>query len=245
MGGHNAGEVASRMAVELVSQHLCTWWRKGIAHRTGFVLGIQEAIAQANTYIHQTSQHDKIYHGMGSTLTAAGIYDGAVFFAQVGDSRGYCIRANTITQMTRDQSVNGALAAGIGLSADQLQNPQSQHVLLQALGPESQISIPVSFTDLRQGDWVLLCSDGLTNMVSEEEIKDVVCTEHEPRAVCQTLIDLANSNGGRDNITVIAARCQSPNLLPPNPEEEFGPKEFLYRPWWDRFLWWRKKDDSR
>ncbi|MBI3303973.1 MAG: serine/threonine-protein phosphatase [Deltaproteobacteria bacterium] len=241
MGGHNAGEVASHMAVEAVSQRLCRRWNRGISRRQTFVLALQEAILRANACIHQASQEDNTRRGMGTTLTAAGVYDGAVCFAQVGDSRGYLIRANVMTPMTRDQSLEAKLEVESEAAGVRVTKPLMQHVLVQALGPEPQVTVPVSFAELRRGDWVLLCSDGLTNMVSEKEIADIVSKTAEPRAVCQALIAVANENGGRDNVTVVTARCNGLGLPLPNPEENPSMQDFVTRPWWQRLVLWGHK----
>jgi protein phosphatase len=243
MGGHQAGEVASRMAVEIVSQHLRTRWDEGIPHRQAFVLALQEAVVQANAHIYQASQKHETCRGMGTTLTAAGMYDGAVFFAQVGDSRGYIIRANALTQMTRDQSLGAKLATESNPHSGYTRRQQFQHVLLQALGPEPQITAAVSFTDLCRGDWLLLCSDGLTNMVTHEEIENLVSQTPDPQVVSQALLAAANKHGGHDNITVITARCDGAGLPPPGSKAKPRPQEFVPRAWWRRFLPWHYRSE--
>lgn len=164
MGGHEAGEIASRMAVETVSRYVSLSLAN--AHRPSrrrFVDILKEAVVRANTAIYDASQANAHRQGMGTTLTAAGVYDDAAFFAQVGDSRAYVLRTNTIVRMTRDQNLAAELAdTGRENSAQPLPSPY-QNVLLQALGTEPEVTVPVSFLELRQGDWIVICSDGLTS----------------------------------------------------------------------------------
>ena len=239
MGGHEAGEVASYMAVQAVSQRLRAWSGRHRPCRRLFVVALRKAIAHANTLIYQASQQADGYRGMGTTLTAAGVYDGAVFFAQVGDSRGYLLRANTIARMTQDQTLMAELEAAEDVDCVPPGYPL-QHVLLQALGPEERVSIPVSFVELRRGDWVLLCSDGLTSVVADEEIRDIVSKTTDASTVCQTLIRIANERGGRDNITVVVARCDGPGLPLPSVRDEPRAQQFVAGAWWRWLLSWRR-----
>jgi protein phosphatase len=244
MGGHEAGEVASRLAIETVSQRLRMRWGWNLSRRQAFVLALQEAIVHANARIYQANQENDRCRMMGTTLTAAGVYDGAVFFAQVGDSRGYLLRSNTIARMTQDQSLVAELEMKGSKDGEQTTKHPLQHVLLQALGPEEQVTIPLSFTELRRGDWVLLCSDGLTNLVTDEEIRDIVSKAADTATACQALIAAANENGGQDNITVVAARCDGPGLSLPTSAEQPRAQEFVTQRWW-QFTPWKRRDDGR
>jgi protein phosphatase len=236
MGGHEAGEVASRMAVETVSQYVSLFLAKN--HRSSrrrFVDILQDAVGRANTAIYDASQADPTRRGMGTTLTAAGVYDGAAFFAQVGDSRAYVLRTTTVVRMTQDQNLATALANGSRENPDQQPVGSYQNVLLQALGTESEVTVPVSFVELRRGDWIVVCSDGLTNLVQDEEIGDTLRHAADPHVACLALVETANSRGGRDNITVIAAYCNGPSLSVPQPDEQLIAQKFVH-PWWYRFV---------
>jgi PPM family protein phosphatase len=232
MGGHEAGEVASRMAVDIVSQHVSTHITgRRLPSRRRFVDILREAVIRANAEIYAAGRADPRRNGMGTTLTAAGIYDSTAFFAQVGDSRAYAVRAPLVAQMTRDQNLAAELAAAsLGVSARQGEMPL-QNVLLQALGAEPEITVPVSFLELRRGDWILVCSDGLTGLVGDEEIGDLLFRAGNPQAACHTLVETANARGGRDNITVVTAHCNGPSLPEPRAGEKLSAREF-FLPWW-------------
>jgi len=241
MGGHEAGEVASRMAVETVSQYVSL--SLAGTHRPSrrrFVDILQGAVGRANTAIYDASQANATRQGMGTTLTAAGVYDGAAFFAQVGDSRAYVLRTNTVVQMTRDQNLATEFAAAGTAAAgteppDQPPAASYQNVLLQALGTEPQVTVPVSFLELRRGDWIVVCSDGLTTLVQDEEIGDTLRHATDPHVACHALVETANARGGRDNITVIAACCNGPSLPVPQVDESLSAQTFVL-PWWYRFV---------
>jgi len=237
MGGHEAGEVASRMAVDIVSQDVSTRLaRNRPPSRLAFVDILTGAVVHANAAIYQASQSDPKHSDMGTTLTAAGVYDGAAFFAQVGDSRAYLLRTNSVVQMTQDQNLATELAASSTVMSARMQAEGSfQNVLLQALGAEPEVTVPVSFLELRRGDWIIVCSDGLTNMVSDEAIGKLVHNAPDPRAACHALVTAANASGGRDNITIIAAHCDGPSLLAPHVNENPRAQEFV-SPWWYRIL---------
>jgi protein phosphatase len=237
MGGHEDGEVASRMAVDIVSQHVSMCLARNCPpSRAVFVDMLTAAVVHANAAIYQANQLDPKHSNMGTTLTAAGVYDGAAFFAQVGDSRAYLLRTNSVAQMTQDQNLATELAASGTEMATQLQAEGSfQNVLLQALGVEPEVTVPVSFLELRRGDWIVVCSDGLTNMVSDEAIGNFVCHSSDPQAACQALVAAANANGGHDNITVIAAQCDGPTLSAPQASDSPQARKFVL-PWWYRLV---------
>ena len=234
MGGAQAGEVASRMAIEVVSRHL----KKSKFHdRQTFVRVLKQSIEHANSIIYHESHRDEGRRGMGTTLTAAGVYDGAVFFAQVGDSRAYVARNNSIVQMTQDQSfVAHLIASGILSPGEAKKHPQ-RNVILQALGVQEHVEVALSFVELKRRDWVILCSDGLSANVEAEELKAVLGECSGPQDACRQMIALARERGGEDNITVIIARFDGERLSFPLPEElpiyqEFNEKDTgHYRPW--------------
>jgi serine/threonine protein phosphatase PrpC len=144
MGGHEAGEVASHMAVETVSQYVTTSLTGSpLPSRRRFVHILKEAVVQTNTAIYDASQADIKRQGMGTTLTAAGVYDGAAFFVQVSDSRACVIRTNTAMQMTQDQNLATELATACLENPNHQPEVPYQTVLLQALGAEPEVTVPV------------------------------------------------------------------------------------------------------
>lgn len=232
VGGHDAGEVASRMAVEHVSQQLSAYFgQKKRFNRPSVVSVLRAAISHANAQIYQRSQTDGACRGMGTTVTAALLYDDAVFFAQVGDSRGYIIRGPAPVQMTRDQRW--------GVDADPAYDEPSprawRNVLLQALGTTPHVTVPISCAELQPGDWVLLCSDGLTDLVAAEHIGEILHSEHDLQETCNALIEAAKAGGGTDNITVVLGRLNGDGRSSSKTIEIVDP-QVVETSCWKRFL---------
>ncbi len=237
MGGAEAGEVASRMAVESVSQHIDRQLkeRKSI-DRLSFVNALKESIEYANTAIYEEGQSNDRRRGMGTTFTAAAIYDNAVFLAQVGDSRAYLARNGAITQMTEDQSLIAQMLASGTLTPEKAKDHPQRNVILQALGVREKVSVVVSFAELRRGDWLLLCTDGLWGKVEASELQEVLEKCQGPEDACQDLIATARVRGGDDNITLIAAKLNGEGLPPAAPEDvcryrRFDEKKGRWRFW--------------
>ena len=216
MGGAAAGEVASRTAVESVSRLLKA---SKYDSRQAFVMALKNSIDDANTLIRRESHRDESSKGMGTTFSAAGVYDGAVFFAQVGDSRAYLVRNNVIVQMTKDQSWVAHLVATGVLSPEKAKNHPQRNIILQALGSQDRVDVAFSFAELRKGDWLILCSDGLSGKIEETELSGVLEKCSGSKDACERMITIARSRGGEDNITVIVARFDGDRLPLALPEE--------------------------
>ncbi len=220
MGGAEAGEVASRMGVEFVAQQVFDQLRRTSSlDRQAFVNILKQAIEDANLVILQESLKNTNRKGMGTTLTAAAVYNTDVFFAQLGDSRAYLVRDGFITQMTQDQSLVAQLVASGALSPEGAKGHPQRNVILQALGVRNQVDVVISFADLRRGDRAVLCSDGLSTKVEAKEVKDFLERCSEPKEACEGMVALARERGGEDNITVIVARFDGEGLPWPGPEE--------------------------
>jgi protein phosphatase len=216
MGGAEAGEIASRMAVELVSRYLQS---EHYDSRQTFIASLKNSIERANVDIRQESEKNVERKGMGTTLTAAGVFGGELFFAQVGDSRGYLIRNSAVVQITQDQSLVAHLVASGVLTPEKAKLDRRRNVILQALGTQKQVEVAVSVVDLKRGDWAVLCSDGLSGKVDPEEIAVILQGSAGNDEACRRLIDLANQRGGEDNITAIIAKFDGENLPLPVPNE--------------------------
>jgi len=216
IGGAMAGEVASQMATQIIFDRMVSTWVKD--RRTdlrSFTSFLEEAIEGANQEIHQRSLADPNLRGMGTTLTAVGVLGRDLTFAQVGDSRGYLIRNGQMEQVTKDQSLTRRLIdEGQMTEADAEKSP-GKNIILQALGPSPAVEVVLSHRKACRGDTVVLCSDGLSGVVMEEEIRDTVGRSQDPAVACEDLVELANSRGGPDNITVIIARLEGPGLKEP------------------------------
>jgi hypothetical protein len=149
-----------------------------------------------------------------------------VYLAQVGDSRAYLVRGGIAAQITKDQSLMQKLVEAGELTQEEAEQSERRNIILQALGPEPNIKVDLTAQQLRRGDTLVLCSDGLSGQVKPEEIARIVSEEQDLVTACKRLIDLANENGGPDNITVIAARFDGDGLLPPGSTDPVGHRVF-------------------
>jgi protein phosphatase len=206
MGGMAAGEVASGMATDAIYSHVM---EASLQRATGprpFAERLQKALETANDDIHNYALARPELRGMGTTATAAGLLGDSVYVAHVGDSRAYLVRGERIRQLTQDQSLAPRrLETGGPTAWDAPQSTQG-HVILQALGPATQVSVAMTRQRIQKADVLVLCSDGLSNVVSSGEIASVLSAEPRISAASGRLIGLANERGGADNITVVLAR---------------------------------------
>ena len=216
MGGAAAGELASAMATKIIyDQMLATWIEGRRSDFRSFLTFIQQAIEAANHDIHRRSLAEPGLSGMGTTLTAAGILGDRIGFAQIGDSRAYLVRQGQVEQVTRDQSLTRRLIDEGRITEAEAESSPGRNIILQALGPRPSVEVAVSERTACRGDILVLCSDGLSGVVSSDEILEVVTRNHDPAVSCEGLVELANSRGGPDNITVIVARLDGPGLREP------------------------------
>lgn len=199
MGGHLAGEVASKMAIDVLRRELTAL----AADPTG---SLRAAIELANQEIWEESERDAEKAGMGSTIVAAVVLDGKAYLANAGDSPAYLIRGDRAEQLTHDHGlVAEQVAAGI-ISEEAAEHHPFRHVLTRCLGAEPELEVEVyEPCDLEPGDLLVLCSDGLTEHVAKGELPSLV-TSTDPNEIAKTLVDEANQRGGHDNITVVVAR---------------------------------------
>jgi len=227
MGGEASGEVASQICAATVPKRLYDNLKTlGTVSETNFVLLVREAIEFANQIIFQKAQTNPAYRGMGTTTTAAALFGPYLFVAQVGDSRAYLIRNQQITQLTRDQTfLNYLKDIGAELPADP-EKDSRRSILTQAVGTSETLDVKVTYTKVRQGDAILLCSDGMYNMVPAPEILESVTSQAPLPEKCKSLIDKANAHGGTDNITVILSEFAGPDLPPADPAAAVEVREF-------------------
>ena len=214
MGGYNAGEVASGIAVKtivnLVRESFLAQDLDGIdnttsLHRPSIIL--RDAIARANKIIHQTSKSQSQCEGMGTTVVAALFHDNRVSIAHVGDSRMYRLRRDTFEQLTMDHSLLQELVDRGFYSQEEAQRATNKNYVTRALGVEPTVDVEVHEQTVEPGDWLVLCSDGLTDMVEDEDIHLTISTfGGNLDTVARQLVQLANDSGGRDNISVMLAQ---------------------------------------
>jgi protein phosphatase len=216
MGGALAGDVASRMAVDSVREMLLGTEGEACDPQLDLVECLKNATHYANLAIHQKSQEDSRCAGMGATFTGAAIRGDNLDLVQVGDSRGYVIRKDHIRLATKDQSLVQQLVDVGQISESEAETHMFRNVILQALGAQSEVAPVTGRIHLRQGDVLLLCSDGLSGKLRAEDIQQIVVNSQEnlPKA-CEALIEEANNRGGEDNITVVLARFQGDDLEEP------------------------------
>ena len=196
MGGHSAGEVASQMAADVVT-------RLYYEARAEPGAALRRAVEEANRLIHEAAAEDAAKHGMGTTCTALALCGGMAYAAHVGDSRLYMLRERTLYQLSEDHSaVNEMVKLGL-ITKEQARTHEDKNVILRALGttPEVEVSVLEPFA-VREGDRYLLCSDGLHDLVLEDEIATVLTESGDIRAAGGRLIEMAKERGGHDNITV-------------------------------------------
>lgn len=203
MGGHAAGEVASKLAVELIRDA----FKQENAYNSSFFL--QTSFNNTNTEIYRRGNDIPTLNGMGTTCTAVIIKNNLAEIAHVGDSRAYRVRGLQIEQLTEDHSLVWEMMKNGLISSEEMRKHPKRSVLTQAIGYCK--SVKTDFVDppltLISGDKLLLCSDGLNEMVTDKIIGEVV-SDHEPEKACSKLVNIANSNGGIDNITLIIVKVE-------------------------------------
>jgi PPM family protein phosphatase len=227
MGGAAAGEIASSMAVDVILSELRGKWTGGPgADPKVFAATLQDSTEVANERIHEYASEHPENRGMGTTATIAGILGDTLYIAQVGDSRAYLVRNGEARQLTKDQSLMQRLIEAGEITAEEAEVSERRNIILQALGPEAAIKVDITHQQLRRGDVLVLCSDGLSGLVRDHEIARVAREAHDLVTLCTQLIYLANESGGPDNITVVAARFEGEGLEPPSATDEVGHQPF-------------------
>ena len=224
MGGLKAGEVASAMAVELVTAELQQLLPKVDPNKadeeSGYSaesLAIGDAIGKANATIYQVAQTQPQCAGMGTTLVTLLFYDNRVTVAHVGDSRLYRYRHGELEQVTSDHSLIQELIDRGFYTREQARKSANRNIVTRALGIAPSVDFDVQEEVAQKGDIFLLCSDGLSDMLEDDDIREML-REHgqDLKRAARELVDRANANGGKDNVSVVLARVQKPFPLRPN-----------------------------
>ncbi len=197
LGGHEAGEIASKMAVNMLEEYL-------LSSEGDPAKRLREAFTGINAAIYQRSMSDESCKGMGTTLTALLIQDGTAYIGHVGDSRAYLVRKNVIYQLTEDHSVVGELVRMGMLTKSVAKVHPQRNLLTRAMGTLPTVDMEIVDSKVEPGDRFILCTDGLSGAIEDSGILDVVMSQQAPPAVVDELITLANQNGGFDNVTVVA-----------------------------------------
>jgi serine/threonine protein phosphatase PrpC len=223
MGGAAAGEVASEMATKTIYEQMVrAWLNETEVTPQRFAYRLKEAVEVANGHIHTYAATHPEVRGMGTTTTAVGLLGDHVFLTQVGDSRAYLIRNGEAIQLTRDQSLMQRLVEAGELTEEEAEKSERRNIILQALGPDARVKVDLTYQEVRQGDILVLCSDGLSGQVKREEMAAVASGEWDLSTACDKLIALANGRGGPDNITVVLVRFEGDGLRAAEASAEVG-----------------------
>lgn len=217
MGGAAAGEVASQLAVDIIYEKLV----EGEPPHEPDELGrrLVRAIEEAGLRIFNEARADRSRRGMGTTSTVAALIGPRLFLGQVGDSRAYILRGDRMVQVTRDQSLVNQLIEAGQLTEEEAETFEHNNIILQALGTAETVQVDLTYADMRRGDVLMVCSDGLSGMLRADEMREVLLTVRDPLEACKVLTDRANLAGGHDNITVIVAHFDGDGLPAPAGDE--------------------------
>lgn len=242
MGGAAAGEVASREGLAAVSLFLFGHWGRLASTKdreSALLEALETAVEKASDAVLRYSDDDRTARGMGSTLTAAVIWNGSAYVAQIGDSRAYLLRQGVLHQITEDQTLVNDLVAQGSLTREQARTHPQRNMITQALGSPQPLRVVLSRLALRRGDRLLCCSDGLHGEVTDPQIQELLNQGLSPRRSLELLVDEALAHGGRDNITGALLTLNDPGLPLPKPGEAL---ELVHptanprgRGLWDRF----------
>ncbi len=215
MGGHAAGEIASKLAASTVNDWVSS---HGSASESPEDVLYQAAL-EANARVFEAQRQDRALAGMGSTLTTLLFRNSSFFIAHVGDSRAYRLRENLLEQMTRDHSLVWHLYENGVLKKSDLATHPQKNLITRSIGSHSEVEIDIEKGEGRPGDIYLLCSDGLTDGVPDESIRESLSAKCTPQEMANRLVEAANLAGGSDNITAVVI------LLKPNATESVEPAE--------------------
>jgi serine/threonine protein phosphatase PrpC len=209
LGGHQAGNVASRVVVEALPEVLGPRLRAlSDLHSSEAMQIIIDGLAQLSADIGRESRRHAALTGMGSTLVVAAVRGAQALLAHIGDSRGYRLREGHLEPLTRDHSVVQYLLDTGAIVPEQVSTHPARAQITRYVGMPGDVRADVRLLDLRPGDRLLLCTDGLTGMVAAGDISELLATHGEPAAACQALVDAALAGGGLDNITVLVLHCR-------------------------------------
>jgi len=204
MGGHAAGEVASHLAASTIEEVLSHAEPDSNPEEI-----LHFAVQNANTRVYDAQVNQFEYRGMGSTLTLLMIHDSRFYLAQVGDSRAYLLRNGNLVQLTRDHSVVWQLYEDNLITKDDLSRHPRKNLITRSIGTHPQVEVDILNDEIHEDDAFLLCSDGLTDVLSDREIQKALSTDGKsPQEICDLLVNAANAGGGPDNITVVMIRIK-------------------------------------
>ena len=203
MGGYKGGEIASKVAVTAVQKYITEKFDTISKDKESILDLIDDSIDFANSAIYDESEQDEELQDMGTTLEVLLIYKSKVYIGHIGDSRIYRIRKGKMKKITTDHSYVEKLIQDGEITREEAYNHPKKNLLIKALGTDKVVEPDLLYTVLNKNDILLMCSDGLTNMIRENEILDIILSSEEQKDVTEILVDKANEAGGLDNISVI------------------------------------------
>jgi PPM family protein phosphatase len=215
MGGAKAGEVASAICIDGLYRGMTETASEG-GDQTERLRKVVERVSREVRDAAASSDR----RGMGATLTAVLVQGRMAHVAEVGDSRAYLLRGGTICQVTRDQSYVQMLVDAGAITPEDAEQSPKKNLIMQVMGQKDDLLVALSRFELRRGDRLLLCSDGLSNMVKDDQVREMAAAGVDVGAACAALVDQANAAGGEDNITVVIAEVDGEGLEAPEPGEE-------------------------
>jgi PPM family protein phosphatase len=205
MGGHAAGEVASHIAASTVEEIL-----SNVEPDSNPEELLLLAVQSANTRVYDAQVNQIEYRGMGSTLTLLFIRANRFYLAQVGDSRAYLLRMGNLTQLTRDHSIVWQLFEDHLITKEELSHHPRKNLITRSIGTHPQVEADMQADEIHEGDVFLICSDGLTDVLSDQKIQNLLSSGNKsPQEICEMLVNAANAGGGPDNITVVVVRISN------------------------------------
>ncbi len=200
MGGHKKGEIASKTAVEVVSETFTGY------NGDEYEFLLQESVKRANAEIFKLAENTPEMQGMGTTIVACAWDKSTVYVANVGDSRCYLIRKKQISQISVDHSYVQQLVLQGKITSEEAKNRNDKNLILRAVGCERDVETDIFRIDRKKGDILVLCSDGLSNMIEDVVIKEYLVARGKIQDKVESLVNLANENGGGDNVTLVAIK---------------------------------------
>ncbi len=206
MGGHNAGEVASSLTIDTIKESYEREKESIIQGKLHIPRFINLTLAKANQRILKEAKNNQSCVGMGTTITLGIIYENELFIGHMGDSRAYLFSKQELYQLTQDHSLVAELVRNGSISSEEAVNHPQKNIITRALGTDIDIKVDIINRKLNDGDLIILCTDGLTNLVNDKKIKEVLNSRVELRQACCLLTDAANDMGGFDNTTVMIIR---------------------------------------
>lgn len=202
MGGHNAGEIASSVAVETIKEKFIGN-KENLRSKEDIIKTIKDSVYEANKRIYFKALGAPECSGMGTTLTMSYIFHNEIYIGHIGDSRAYHISDRGIEQLTEDDSLVNELIKNGSITKEEAINHPQRNIITKALGTSIDIEINIQTIKYKSGDILIICSDGLSNMVKENKVFDIIKAEEDISLACEILVELAKKNGGSDNITLI------------------------------------------